>query len=99
MPSITFRYISENEVTLTGNSYEDIYQRFHQYQQGSNQALQETPVKVLEPRGVHVLFSLDKETGFHDIEKLTGSFKADILSHTGPITPAVTNDTDTNKPH
>lgn len=85
MASITFKYICENEVTISGDDYESIYHQFITFQHGEETAAQGLQIHTRPPRDEHVLFSTDTESSFHDIEKLTGSFRADILSHTGPI--------------
>ncbi|NIB43966.1 hypothetical protein HBA55_30470 [Pseudomaricurvus alkylphenolicus] len=81
MPSITFRFTTECEMTLEGGSYEEIYLRFKDFHHGVQQVQSEARISVCPPESDQVFFALDGDSTLYEIPYFKGSFEADIAKN------------------
>lgn len=90
MASITFRFSTECEMTLTGQSYEEAYMQFKDFMHGDAQVQTQAQLRVCPPESDQVFFSLDQQYKLYEIASFKGNFTADIESRSEftAITPA-----------
>ncbi len=81
MPSLTFRFTTECEVTMKGESYEDIYLQFKDFMHGERPLPAKARTQVFPPETVQLYFHTDRGRKFHEIPAFKGDFRADIGSH------------------
>lgn len=81
MPAITFRFTTECEMTLHGESYETIYLQFKDFMHKQSPLHSATSVTVFPPESEQMFFSLDDENERHEIPAFKGGFRDDILRH------------------
>lgn len=81
MPTMTFRFTTECEMTLEGESYEDIYLRFKDFMHGTMDVQKKARIMVYPPESEQMFFHLDTETEFHEIPYFKGGFGDDIVRH------------------
>lgn len=81
MPSMTFRFTTECEVTLEGNSYEDIYLEFKEFMHGRQLLRGVRDTTVFPPETVQVFFNTDRDAEFREIPAFKGDFRTDIRDH------------------
>ena len=95
MTSITFRFTTECEMTLTGKSYEDAYMKFKDFMHGDSKIQEEALLRVCTPESDQLFFSLDQQYKMYEIAYFKGSYKQDIeaRSEYAVITPADLGDT------
>ncbi len=81
MPNIKFRFATECELTLTGDSYEEIYLTFKDLCHG-DQSIEEHPdLKVFPPEDCKIYFEVDSEPEYCEIDMLKGDFIKDIVDN------------------
>lgn len=80
MPSMTFRFTTECELTLDGQSYEDIYLKFKDICQSDAPFLQQHQLTLFPPEQSTVLFEVDEQNQFNAME-LKGNFQQDIIEN------------------
>lgn len=78
MLSMTFRFTTECELTLEGNSYEEIYLQFKDFQHGVSGIQERGTLKVYPPETDQIFFQLDSDGSLQEIPYFKGSFQADI---------------------
>jgi len=90
MASITFRFTTECEMTLTGKSYEDAYMKFKDFMHGDSKIQDESLLRVCPPESDQLFFSLDQQYKMYEIAYFKGSYTHDIESRSeyAAITPA-----------
>lgn len=81
MASITFRFITECELTLEGASYEEIYLQFKDFQHDVKARKVATNALVYPPESDQIFFKLDKESNFVEIPFFKGDYKRDMMQH------------------
>ena len=81
MPSMTFRFTTECEMTLRGASYEEIYLRFKDFQHGDLDVPRQAKLQVCPPESEQMFFQLDEQDDIHEIDFFKGNFVADIVDH------------------
>lgn len=80
MPSMTFRFTTECELTMRGDSYEDIYLQFKEFMHGDRRIALQNAVSVYPPETVQVFFHTDANETLHEIPHFKGDFKEDIVA-------------------
>ncbi len=81
MPAITFRFTTECEMTLRGDSYETIYLQFKDFMHKQRPIRETANVKVFPPEREQMFFRLDDDVERYEIPAFKGAFKDDILRH------------------
>ena len=81
MPSMTFRFTTECELTMRGDSYEDIYLQFKEFMHGDRRVALQHAISVYPPESVQVFFHTDSSNTLHEIPQFKGDFKEDIVAH------------------
>lgn len=79
MPSMTFRFTTECELTLEGESYEEVYLRFKDLCHSDTSISNQPRLEVYPPESGEVFFEVDDQQEFSRIDMLKGDFKEDIL--------------------
>ena len=92
MPSMTFRFTTECELTLEGESYEEAYLRFKDLCHGETSIAALPQLEVFPPENCEVFFEVDDQKEFSRIDMLKGDFKEDILKNCpAPIAQKIQN--------
>ncbi|MBU3071113.1 hypothetical protein KOI40_14910 [Aestuariicella sp. G3-2] len=78
MLSMTFRFTTECELTLEGNSYEEIYLQFKDFQHGVPGVQERGVLKAYPPETDQIFFQLDNNGSLQEIPYFKGSFQEDI---------------------
>jgi len=78
MASMTFRFTTECEMTLDGNSYQEMYLQFKDFLHGVSEIQDDARVFVCPPETQQVFFAIDGDTAMTEIPYFKGSFEADI---------------------
>lgn len=81
MPSMTFRFTTECELTMRGDSYEDIYLQFKEFMHGDRRVALQHAIAVYPPESVQLFFHTDGSDTLHEIPQFKGDFNADIVAH------------------
>lgn len=81
MATMTFRFTTECEMTLSGDSYEDIYLKFKDFQHGKRGIQHEACLEVFPPESDQVFFKLEQDGKLHEIPHFKGAFDEDIFLH------------------
>lgn len=81
MPSMTFRFTTECELTIDGSSYEEAYLKFKDLCHGDAKITDQPLLKVFPPENSTVYFEIDEQSDFTQIDALKGDFKQDILNN------------------
>lgn len=81
MPAMTFRFTTECEMTLEGDSYEDIYLRFKDFMHGALDVQNKATTAVYPPESDQIFFHLDDEQQFREIPYFKGGFSDDIVRY------------------
>ncbi len=81
MPTITFRFTTECELTFEGDSYEESYLRFKDVCQQQTPIINKPFVKIYPPENGQILFEVDEQNTFSDMGMMKGNFKQDILAN------------------
>lgn len=79
MPSMTFRFTTECELTLDGDSYEEVYLRFKDLCHGNAAIAAHPQLEVFPPENSEVLFEIDDQKDFNRIDMFKGDFREDIV--------------------
>ena len=67
-------------MTLHGDSYQDIYLQFKDFQHGANVMLDRASFSVCPPETDQLFFKLEGEKAFNEISHFKGDFNEDIGS-------------------
>ncbi|WP_419813453.1 hypothetical protein [Bacterioplanoides sp.] len=81
MAKMSFRFMTEVEVELKGDSYEEIYLMLKDMMHGDRAISSQSNVKVFPPEDSAMFFSMEGEQDLHQIPHFKGDFKRDILEH------------------
>ncbi|WP_317930602.1 hypothetical protein [Halioxenophilus sp. WMMB6] len=84
MACIKFRFTTECEMTLYGQSYEDIYLQFKDFMHGNLSVAHRADLSVYPPETVQMFFSLEQSNETHEIPLFKGDFRQDIIEHCRP---------------
>ena len=80
MPSMTFRFTTECELTMRGASYEDIYLQFKEFMHGNRCIPLQHAISVDPPQSVQVFFHTEASETLHEIPHFKGDFNEDIAA-------------------
>lgn len=78
MANMTFRFTTECEMQLQGESYEEIYLQFKDFIHGEKQIAKQVGVRVYPPESVQVFFDINSSGNLHEIPEFKGSYEQDI---------------------
>lgn len=78
MASIKYRFVTECEMTLHGDSYEDIYLQFKDFMHGDQSVAHRAFLTVFPPETVQLFFSVDDSDESHEIPLFKGDYQQDI---------------------
>ena len=81
MPSIKFRFDTECQVTIKGESYEEAYLRFKDFMHGESPISTEEGVEIFPPEDPTIYFEVDDQTDYNTIDNFNGDFVKDILEN------------------
>lgn len=81
MPSMTFRFTTECELTLEGSSYEEAYLKFKELYQNHGPIIGTPTLKVFPPESSIVYFEIDEQNTFSQMEGIKGDFQQDIIAN------------------
>lgn len=81
MAKMSFRFMTEVEVELKGESYEEIYLTLKDMMHGQRPINAQNNVKIYPPEHSSMYFSMEGERELHEIPQFKGDFKRDILEH------------------
>jgi hypothetical protein len=81
MAKMTFRFTTEVEVELRGNSYEEIYLMLKDMMHGDRPISAQSNVRIYPPEQSGMFFSMEGERELHEIPAFKGDFRRDILEH------------------
>ncbi|GAA5317657.1 MAG: hypothetical protein AseanaTS_28620 [Candidatus Pelagadaptatus aseana] len=84
MPSLTFRFTTECELTLNGASYEEAYLKFKELYQANNAIVATPTLKVYPPESSTIYFEVDEQDTFSQMDGIKGDFQQDILANLPP---------------
>ena len=79
MASIKFRFSTECEMTLHGDSYEDIYLQFKDFIHGDQSVAHGAYLNVFPPESVQLFFNIDNSEEAHEIPLFKGDYQLDIV--------------------
>lgn len=82
MPQVTFRFVTECELTFSAQSYEEAYLQFKDFQRGADINAESVQLMACPPETDSVYFRLDDEQDYHEINHFKGDFKTDMGGHT-----------------
>jgi len=78
---MSFRFTTEVEVELHGDSYEEVYLMLKDMMRGARPISTQRQVKIFPPEQSAMFFSMEGEHELHEIPMFKGDFKRDILEH------------------
>lgn len=81
MAKMSFRFTTEVEVELKGDSYEEIYLTLKDMIHGEKPISNQPNLTICPPEDSGMFFSMEGETDLHQIQMFKGDFKRDILEH------------------
>jgi hypothetical protein len=80
MKTMTFRFNTEAEVTLSGDCYEAMHMQFLSFIHREKEALSDAKITITPPHDSLLHLSVD-HSPCHLVEDVKGDFKHDILPH------------------
>ncbi len=81
MASIKFRFTTECEMTLHGDSFEDAYLQFKDFMHGDQMVAHRALVNVFPPETMQLYFQLEESDETHEIPMFKGDYRQDIMQH------------------
>lgn len=81
MPVMTFRFTTECEMSLSGETYEEAYLKFKDFLHGQGDVQFKACIDVCPPETDQVFFRLEDHDELHEIPQFKGAFKEDIAQH------------------
>lgn len=81
MAKMSFRFMTEVEVELKAESYEEIYLMLKDMMHGQRPISAQSNVKIFPPEQSSMYFSMEGERELHEVPQFKGDFKRDILEH------------------
>ena len=81
MPSITFRFTTECQMTAEGDSYEEAYLKFKDFMHGEAPVATGDGLEVFPPEQPTVFFEVDDQTDYNTIGNFNGDFVKDIVEN------------------
>lgn len=84
MPSIKFRFNTECQLTIDGESYEEAYLRFKDFVHGDTPMSTVAGVEIFPPEDPTIYFEVDDQTDYSTISNFKGDFVADVVENCSP---------------
>ena len=84
MPTMTFRFTTECELTLDGSSYEEAYLKFKELYQDHAPIVGTPTLKVFPPESSTIYFEVDEQNTFSQMDGIKGDFQQDIIANLPP---------------
>ena len=84
MSAITFRFVTECQMKIEGESYEEAYLKFKDFVQGHEPMVVAGGLEVCPPEEPTVYFEVDEQTDYNTISDFRGDFVKDILANCPP---------------
>ncbi len=81
MAKMSFRFTTEVEIELKGDSYEENYLKLKDIMNGERLISTQSNLKVFPPEDSRMYFGMEGEKELHEIPMLKGDFTEDILRH------------------
>ncbi len=81
MPAITFRFNTECQLTVDGNSYEEAYLTFKDFMHGDRPISTAAGLEVCPPEDPTIFFEVDDQTDYNTISGFRGDFVKDIVEN------------------
>lgn len=81
MSIMFFRFTTEFEIELKGDSYEEIYLKLKDMIHGERLISTQSNLKVFPPEDSRMYFGMEGEKELHEIPMFKGDFTEDILRH------------------
>lgn len=81
MAKMSFRFTTEVEIELKGDSYEEIYLMLKDMMHGDRRISSQPNLKVCPPEDSRMYFGMEGEKELHEIPMFKGDFTEDILRH------------------
>lgn len=81
MPSIKFRFTTECQLTVDGDSYEEAYLKFKDFIHGETLISSEQGLEICPPEDPTVFFEVDDQTDYNTIGNFKGDFVKDIIAN------------------
>ena len=81
MPSIKFRFNTECQLTIEGDSYEEAYLTFKDFMHGETPISTEKGVEICPPEDPTIFFEVDDQTDYNTIDKFKGDLIEDIIEN------------------
>ena len=88
MPTIKFRFKTECQLTIEGDSYEEAYLRFKDFMHGEMLISSEQGLEIYPPEEPTVFFEVDDQTDYNTIDNFNGDFVKDIVANCSDDTQA-----------
>jgi len=79
MPSLTFRFNTECQVKIDGDSYQEAYLRFKDFMHGEAPLSTEHALEICPPEDPTIFFEVDDQTDYNIIDRFKGDFVQDIV--------------------
>ena len=79
MPSLTFRFNTECQVRIDGDSYEEAYLKFKDFMHGEAPLSTERALEICPPEDPTIFFEVDEQEDYNTIERFKGDFVQDIV--------------------
>jgi len=81
MPSIVFRFKTECQIAVDGDSYEEAYLRFKDFMHGDKPISTTQGLEIYPPEDPTIFFEVDEQTDYNTIDSFKGDFVKDIVDH------------------
>ena len=81
MAKMSFRFTTEVEIELKGDSYEEIYLMLKDMMHGDRRISSQLNLTVFPPEDSRMYFGMEGEKELHEIPMFKGDFTEDILRH------------------
>ncbi len=84
MPLIKFRFNTECQMTVEGDSYEEAYLRFKDFVHGAQPISTASGLEICPPEDPTIFFEVDEQQDYNTIGNFKGDFVADIVDNCPP---------------
>lgn len=81
MPTLKFRFNTECQMTIDGQSYEEAYLRFKDFMDGDRPVAGDEGLEAFPPEDATIYFEVDDQTDYNTIDRFKGDFVDDIVSN------------------
>ncbi len=78
MHQVTFRFVTECELTFSADSYEEAYLQFTDFQRGESVSSHAVQLSACPPETDEIYYRLEGDSKYYQIAHFKGDFKADM---------------------